>query len=115
MPKKKKGGKKKAKAAAVVDPVADAAEAERLALAKEAKSLYQETKKEEEDARRVRAGLKPKTSAASNACDFCQKVVRGKRRSQMFQRLDFAYCSTECVRRHQRELTAAAATARLGG
>lgn len=49
MPKKKKGGKKKAKAAAVVDPVADAAEAERLALAKEAKSLYQETKKEEEE------------------------------------------------------------------
>jgi hypothetical protein len=50
MPKKKKGGKaKKGKAAAVVDPVADAAEAERLALAKEAKQLYQETKKEEEE------------------------------------------------------------------
>lgn len=72
-------------------------------------------RKEEEDAKRVRDGLRPRTSAATNACDFCQKVAKGKRRSQMFRRLDYAYCSTECVRRHQRELMAAAATARLGG
>jgi hypothetical protein len=71
--------------------------------------------KQEEDAKRIRDGLKPKPSSATNVCDFCQKIVKGKRRSQMFQRLDYAYCSTECVKRHQRELMAAAATARLGG
>ena len=74
--------------------------------------------KEEEDAKRIRDGLKPKPLSAtsnSNVCDFCQMIVKGKRRSQMFHRLDYAYCSTECVKRHQRELMAAAATARLGG
>ena len=73
--------------------------------------------KEEEDAKRIRDGLQPKSSSsgATNVCDFCQKIVKGKRRSQMFQRLDYAYCTTECVKRHQRELMAAAATARLGG
>ncbi|KAL7540273.1 hypothetical protein ACHAXR_009995 [Thalassiosira sp. AJA248-18] len=74
----------------------------------------EERTKREEDAKRIRDRLKPKTSGASNVCDFCQKVVKGKRRSQMFQRLEYAYCSTECVKRHQRELMAAAATARLG-
>ncbi len=72
--------------------------------------------KEDEDAKRIRDGLQPKSpSGATNVCDFCQKNVKGKRRSQMFQRLDYAYCTTECVKRHQRELMAAAATARLGG
>uniref|UniRef100_A0A7S4JVM2 VLRF1 domain-containing protein n=1 Tax=Odontella aurita TaxID=265563 RepID=A0A7S4JVM2_9STRA len=74
----------------------------------------EDKKKAEEDAKRIRAGLKPKKStAADNACDFCQKPC--KRRSQMFTRLEFAYCSTECVKRHQRELTARAALSRLGG
>ena len=71
--------------------------------------------KAEEDARRERAGLRPKTTTASNACDFCQKVCKGKRRSQMFSRLEYVYCGTDCVKKHQRELTAAAAMARLGG
>jgi hypothetical protein len=72
-----------------------------------------EARRMEEEARRVRDGLRPKaSSAASNACDFCQKVVRGKKRSQMFQRLEYAYCTTECVKGHQRELMAAAATRR---
>jgi len=74
-----------------------------------------EARKQEEDAKRIRAGLKPKTTTASNACDYCQKVCRGKSRAQMFSRLEFVYCSTDCVRKHQRELTAAAATARFGG
>ncbi|KAL9185860.1 hypothetical protein ACHAXT_003637 [Thalassiosira profunda] len=89
---------------------------EKAAAEKEAaqKREEEERKKQEADAKRVRDGLKPKTSSATNACDFCQKVVKGKRRSQMFQRLEYAYCSTECVRRHQRELMAAAATARMG-
>lgn len=74
----------------------------------------EEKKKEMEDAKRVRDGLKPKSSTASNVCDFCQKAAKGKRRSQMFQRLDYVYCSTDCVKKHQRELMAAAAAARMG-
>ena len=52
--------------------------------------------------------------SAVNACDYCQKVCKDKSRSQMFSRLEFVYCSTDCVRKHQRELTAAAAMARFG-
>ena len=70
-------------------------------------------KKKEEDAKRIRAGLQPKTTTAANACDHCQKVCKGKSHSQMFSRLEFVYCSTDCVRKHQRELTAAAAMARF--
>jgi hypothetical protein len=67
-----------------------------------------------EDAKRIRDGLKPKPGTASgNSCDFCQKVV--KKKSQMFTRLIYRYCSPECVKSHQRELMAAAAIARLGG
>lgn len=72
-----------------------------------------ERKQKEEEAKRVRAGLKPKIPNVENACDFCQKPC--KKRSQMFQRLDFYYCSTDCVKQHQRELMAAAAQARFGG
>ena len=85
------------------------AEAEAVAT-KERAEL--EKKKQEEDAKRIRDGLKPKPKA-QNACDFCHKIVKGKRRSQMFQRLEYAYCSTDCVKKHQRELTAAAAVARF--
>jgi flagellar biosynthesis GTPase FlhF len=75
----------------------------------------EETLAKEEEAKRTRAGLQPKVASSKPgeySCDFCQKKC--KRKSQMFQRLDFYYCSTECVKRHQRELMAAAATARLG-
>jgi hypothetical protein len=65
--------------------------------------------KAEDDAKRARDGLKPKT--AGNACDFCGKIV--KKKSSMLQRLQYYYCSTDCVKRHQRELAAAAAQARL--
>ena len=75
----------------------------------------EEKKKQMEEAKRVRDGLKPKSSTASNVCDFCQQVAKVKRRSQMFQRLDYVYCSTDCVKKHQRELMAAAAAARMGG
>ena len=86
----------------------EAAEAERLA--KEA----EEKKQEEDNARRVRAGLKPKSVSEDGlTCDFCQKDCKGKRKSQLFSRLDFLYCSSNCMRNHQRELMAAAATARM--
>ena len=72
-------------------------------------------RKQLEDAKRVRDGLVPKANpTATNVCDFCQKVCRGKRRNQMFQRLEYAYCSSECVQQHKRELMATAAMARLG-
>ena len=41
-------------------------------------------------------------------------LIIGKSRSQMFSRLEYVYCSTDCVRKHQRELMAAAAMARFG-
>jgi hypothetical protein len=33
---------------------------------------------------------------------------------QMFQRLEYVYCGSECVQKHKRELMAAAAMARFG-
>jgi len=73
----------------------------------------QEKKEAEDKAKRVRAGLKPGKPGGDNGlvCDFCQAEC--KRKSQMFTRLDFKYCSTECVKKHQRELSAAAAMSRL--
>ncbi|KAL3826913.1 hypothetical protein ACHAXA_005993 [Cyclostephanos tholiformis] len=60
------------------------AEAEEVA-AREKAELEERTKMEE--ARRIRDGLRPKgeggSSSSSNACDYCQKVVRGKKRSQI--------------------------------
>jgi uncharacterized protein YhaN len=73
----------------------------------------EEERKQQEDAKRIRDGLAPKTSTATNVCDFCQKACKGKRRSQMFQRLDYVYCSSDCVQKHKRELMAQAALSRL--
>jgi hypothetical protein len=87
-----------------------AAEEERL------KREEEEKKQNEENARRVRAGLKPKAASDGGlVCDFCQKDCKGKRKSQLFTRLEFLYCSSDCMKRHQRELMAAAATARMKG
>ncbi|GMI25575.1 hypothetical protein TeGR_g4490 [Tetraparma gracilis] len=68
-----------------------------------------EAAKAADDAKRARAGLRSKEKA--NACDMCGKVVR--RRADMFNRLDWAYCSTDCVKGHQREMAAQAAMARM--
>ena len=70
----------------------------------------EERNRQMEEAKRVRDGLQAKP-ASGNQCDFCGKRV--KRRSDMFQRLDYTYCTTECVKRHQRELMAARAEARM--
>jgi hypothetical protein len=78
------------------------------------KQQQEEERKGREVAKRIRDGLAPKLSTAANVCDFCQTVCRGKKRAQMFKRLDYAYCSTKCVNEHKRELMAKAALARFG-
>lgn len=70
---------------------------------------------EEKEAKRIRDGLESKASSATNVCDFCQTVCSGRRRSQMLKRLDYSYCSSECVQKHKRELIAAAALSRFVG
>jgi len=110
--KKQKAAEKKRKQRARQKErkAAEKAAAEEAALKERQEA---EKKQQEEDAKRMRDGLKPKAKAP-NACDYCQKVT-GKRRSQMFQRLDYVYCSSDCVKKHQRELSAAAAAKRMGG
>ncbi|KAG7347122.1 hypothetical protein IV203_006191 [Nitzschia inconspicua] len=78
----------------------------------ERRKAEEEAKQQAEEAKRVRDGLAPKPSG-SNVCDYCQKICKGKKRNQMFQRLDYKYCSSDCVNNHKRELMAAAAMARF--
>jgi hypothetical protein len=74
-----------------------------------------EAKQAAEEAKRVRDGLSEKATGP-NVCDFCNKVCKGRNaRQNMFQRLDYKYCSSNCVNDHKRELMAAAAMARFGG
>lgn len=101
--KKARQKEKKAKQRAVAE------EAEKLRAAEE------EAKQAKLEAKRVRDGLSAKPTGA-NVCDFCAKVCKGRNASKnMFQRLEYKYCSVECVNKHKRELMAAAAMARFGG
>ena len=68
---------------------------------------------QEDEARRIRDGLQPKADTATNTCDFCQLSKKGMKRKDMFKRLDYVYCSTECVEKHKRELMASAAMKRF--
>ncbi|KAG1708208.1 hypothetical protein DVH05_024891 [Phytophthora capsici] len=61
-----------------------------------------ETERQEELERKIAAGL---------ACDFCGKYA-GK---SPFTRLEYKYCSTDCVNGHKRKLMSEAALRRLGG
>jgi Bacteroidetes VLRF1 release factor/Vms1-associating treble clef domain/Ankyrin repeat len=65
-----------------------------------------------EEAKRTRDGLTPKTNPHS--CDFCQKPLKSGRRSEVFTRLEYKYCSADCVQKHKRELMAGAALRRFG-
>lgn len=49
--------------------------------------------------------------AAQTKCERCKKGIVGK----PFSRLNYFYCSTDCVNAHRRELQAEAAMKRLGG
>merc|ERR1712157_202673 len=60
-------------------------------------------KKEEEEARAL--------EAAQTKCDSCKKPIT----SSPFKRLDYLYCSPECVSAHRRELQAEAAMKRFTG
>ncbi len=73
--------------------------------------LLQEQK--EEEAKRIRDALPLNNKKAANVCDFCQTEVKGRQRQQMLQRLDYKYCTTECVQKHKRELLAKAAMERF--
>ena len=87
------------------------------AAAMEAKKTHaaeEEAKQATVEAKRVRDGLSAKPTGA-NVCDFCGKVCKGRMASKnMFRRLEYKYCSAECVNNHKRELVAAAAMARFG-
>ena len=37
----------------------------------------------------------------NNVCDYCQSISHGKTRSEMYARLEYVYCSTQCTRNHQ--------------
>jgi len=37
----------------------------------------------------------------NNVCDYCQSISHGKIRSEMYARLEYVYCSTQCTRSHQ--------------
>lgn len=70
---------------------------------KEAAELKQvQAKQQEELERKIAAGL---------ACDLCGKYA-GK---SPLTRLEFKYCSTDCVNAHKRQLMSEAALRRLGG
>lgn len=46
-------------------------------------------------------------------CDFCKKECKGRKRKMMLKRLEYSYCSTECVQKHKRDLMAKAAMDRF--
>mmetsp|Transcript_9885 Transcript_9885/g.22120 ORF Transcript_9885/g.22120 Transcript_9885/m.22120 type:complete len:597 (-) Transcript_9885:40-1830(-) len=69
-----------------------------------AREEEEEQKKKDEDERKA-------LEAAQAKCDMCKKPLTSK----PFSRLEFYYCSTECVNAHRRELQAEAAMKRFGG
>ena len=84
--------------------------------AEERRLELEEQKMKDEEAKRIRDGLQPKlksTTAGGKACDFCQTICVGKKRINMFQRLEYTYCTSICLQNHKRELVATAAMARM--
>ncbi|KAL3667967.1 hypothetical protein V7S43_006844 [Phytophthora oleae] len=81
---------------------------------KRARERKKQQKKEAAEQKRVEAERQEeleRKSAAGLACDFCGKYA-GK---SPFTRLEFKYCSTNCVNGHKRKLMSEAALRRLGG
>jgi len=109
--KEKEAEKKRRKKAKQKEKNAkDKAQAEEL---EKRRQEQEQREKEAEDARRARDALPAKAVRADNVCDFCQLEVKGRKRLQMFKRLGYNYCSSECVQKHKRELMAKAAMERF--
>lgn len=109
--KEKEAEKKRRKKAKQKEKKAkDQAAAEELEKRRQEQELQEQ---QAEEAKRIRDALPPKAVRADNVCDFCQTEVKGRKRLQMFKRLDYNYCSSECVQNHKRELMAKAAMDRF--
>ena len=81
---------------------------------KRARERKKQQKKEAADQKREEAAHQEELElkiAAGLACDFCGNYG-GK---SPFTRLEFKYCSTDCVNGHKRKLMSEAALRRLGG
>lgn len=86
-------------------------EAEKRRRAKERKKQQKKQAAEEQAREAARKEDEERKIAAGLACDFCGKYA-GK---SPFTRLEFKYCSTDCVNAHKRKLMSEAALRRLGG
>mmetsp|Transcript_4270 Transcript_4270/g.9224 ORF Transcript_4270/g.9224 Transcript_4270/m.9224 type:complete len:613 (-) Transcript_4270:93-1931(-) len=105
----------------IPEAITDESEAARKEKQKEKKKKQTQRKKEQKAKERKRQEEAEKKKAAEEAailanapsCDMCQKKLSGKS-SDWFNRLDFYYCSPECMQGHRRKLQAEAALARMG-
>ncbi|GMF34689.1 unnamed protein product [Phytophthora fragariaefolia] len=86
-------------------------EAEKRKRARERKKLQKKEAAEHKREEEARQEELERKIAAGLACDFCGKYA-GK---SPFTRLEFKYCSTDCVNGHKRKLMSEAALRRLGG
>ncbi|RLN58994.1 hypothetical protein BBJ29_001490 [Phytophthora kernoviae] len=86
-------------------------EAEKRRRAKERKKQQKKEAAEQKREEAARQEELERKIAAGLACDFCGKYA-GK---SPFTRLEFMYCSTDCVNGHKRKLMSEAALRRLGG
>ncbi|KAG6613539.1 Ankyrin repeat protein [Phytophthora cinnamomi] len=86
-------------------------EAEKRKRARERKKQQKKEAAEQKREEEARQEELERKIAAGLACDFCGKYA-GK---SPFTRLEFKYCSTDCVNGHKRKLMSEAALRRLGG
>lgn len=86
-------------------------EAEKRRRARERKKQQKKQAAEEQAKEAARQEEEERKIAAGLACDFCGKYA-GK---SPFTRLEYKYCSTDCVNVHRRKLMSDAALRRLGG
>lgn len=86
-------------------------EAEKRRRARERKKQQKKQAAEEQALEAARQEEEERKIAAGLACDACGKYA-GK---SPFTRLEYKYCSTDCVSAHRRKLMSDAALRRLGG
>uniref|UniRef100_A0A7S2WHB4 VLRF1 domain-containing protein n=1 Tax=Mucochytrium quahogii TaxID=96639 RepID=A0A7S2WHB4_9STRA len=79
--------------------------------AEKKKRLKQEERLREEAAKLKKEKEDAAILAAAHSCESCRKKLLGNP-SKWFQRLDYYYCSLECMHRHRRQLAADAAESR---